>query len=175
MFCYGIIDTVNLQPVRLPVAVAQNNNDLPIEAQNNNDVPIEAQNNNDLSIEAQNNNDLPIEAQNNNDVPIEVQNNSDLPIVAQNNNDLPIVAQNNNDLPIEAQNNNDLPLRHKIIMICPLWWSHLRHGTMIIYQFPLNPIRKKMKINQILYIKYGDECQGLVVMEGDIVIFTQHF
>ena len=38
---------------------------------------------------------------------------------------------------------------------------------MIIYQFPLNPMRKKNE-NQILYIKYGDECQGLVIMEGEI-------
>ena len=28
MFSYDIIDTVNLQPVRLPVVAAQNNNDL---------------------------------------------------------------------------------------------------------------------------------------------------
>ena len=66
-------------------------------------------------------------------------------IEAQNNNDLPIEAQNNSDLPIEAQNNNDLPIEAQKTMICPLWWSHLRHETMIIYQFPLNPLRKKMK------------------------------
>ena len=104
-----------MQPVRLPVVVAQNNNDLPIEAQNNNDLPIGAQNNNDLPIVAQNN---------------------DLPIVAQNNNDLPIVVE-----PSEAQNNN-LPV-------------------------PIEPIEEKNE-NQIWYIKYGDECQGLVIMEGEI-------
>ena len=58
------------------------------------------------------------------------------------NNDLPIVAQNNNDLPIvvepsEAQNNN-LPV-------------------------PIEPIEEKNE-NRIWYIKYGDECQGLVII-----------
>ena len=147
MFSYDIIDTVNLQPVRLPVVVAQNNNDLSIEAQNNNDLPIEAQNNNDVPIEVQNNSDLSIVAQNN----------SDLPIVAQNNNDLPIVAQNNNDLPIEAQNNNDLP-----IVVEP---SEARNNDNL--PVPIEPNKEKNE-NQILYIKYGDECQGLVIMEGEI-------
>ena len=77
MFSYGIIDTVNLQPepVRLPVVVAQNNNDLPIEAQNNNDLSIVAQNNSDLLIVAQNNNDLPIVVE-----PTEARNNDNLPV-----------------------------------------------------------------------------------------------
>ena len=69
MFSYGIIDTINLQPepVRLPVVVAQNNNDLPIEALNNNDLPIEAQNN-DLPIVVE-----PTEAQNNDNLPVPIE------------------------------------------------------------------------------------------------------
>ena len=68
---------------------------------------------------------------------------------------MPIVAQNNKDLPIvvepsEAQNNDNLPV----------------------------PIEEKNE-NQILYMKYGDECQGLVIMKERlnliIIIFTQHF
>ena len=74
MFSYDITDTVNLQPVRLLVVVAQNNNDLPIVVE-----------------------------------------------------------------PSEARNNDNLPV----------------------------PIEEKNE-NQILYIKYGDECQGLVTMEGEI-------
>ena len=68
-------------------------------------------------------------------------------------------AQNNNDLPIvvepsEARNNDNLPV-------------------------PIEPIEEKNE-NQILYIKYGDECQGLVGewkerLNFIIIIFTQHF
>ena len=184
MFSYDIIGTVNLQPVvykesitpetitnsdlsllvqhvraqdniSLPVVRLQNNNlpivVEPIGAPNNSDLPIvvepmEAQNNNDLSSEAQNYNDLPIEAQNINDFPIEAQNN-DLPIEVQNINDLPIEAQNNNDLPIvveptEARNNDNLPV-------------------------PIEPNEAKNE-NQIFFINYGNECQGLVIMEGEI-------
>ena len=43
---------------------------------------------------------------------------------------------NVNDLPIEAQNNNDLP-----IVVQP---SEARNNDNN-YQFPLNPVRKKMK------------------------------
>ena len=85
IFSYDIIDTANLQPVGLPVVVAQNNNDLPI--------------------------------------------------VAQNDNDLPIVVE-----PSEARNNDNLPV-------------------------PIKPNEEKNE-NHILYIKYGDECQGLVIMNG---------
>ena len=77
MFSYDIIDTVNLQTVRLPVVVAQNNNDMPIVVE-----------------------------------------------------------------PSQARNNDNLPVS-------------------------IEPIEQKNE-NQILYVKYGDECQGLVIMEGEI-------
>ena len=88
---------------------------------------------------------------------LEAQNNNDLPIVAQNSYNLPIVAQNNNDLPIEAQNNNDLP-----IVVEP---SEARNNDNL--PVPIEPIEEKNE-NQILYIMYCDECQGLVIMEGEI-------
>ena len=194
MFSYDIIDTVNLQPVtvRLPVVVAQNNNDLPIEAQNNNDQPIvvepvEAQNKIDLPIvvepvEAQNKIDLPIVVE-----PVETQNKIDLPIVvepveAQNKIDLPIVVepvetQNKIDLPIvvepvEAQNKINLPIvvepveaQNKIDLPIVVEPSEARNNDNL--PVPIEPNEEKNE-NQILYIKYGDECQGLVIMEGDI-------
>ena len=191
IFSYDIIDTVNLQPQpvvyeesiipatminsdpslraqnnNLPIVVepieAPNNSNLPIvvepiEAQNDNDLPIEAQNDNDLPIEAQNNNDLPIEAQNNNDLPIEDQDNNDLPIEAQSNNDMPIEAQNNNDLPIEAQSNNDL-----LIVVEP---TEARNNDNLPVSIEPNQAKNE---NQILFINYGNEHQGLVIMEGEI-------
>ena len=58
-------------------------------------------------------------------------------------NDLPIEAQNNNDLPIvveptEARNNDNLPV-------------------------PIEPNEAKNE-NQIFFINYSNECQGLVII-----------
>ena len=171
IFSYDIIDTVNLQPQ--PVVYEESitpatiiNSDPSLRAQNNNlpivVEPIEAPNNSDLPIvvepiEAQNDNDLPIEAQNDNDLPIEAQNNNDLPIEAQNNNDLPIEDQDNNDLPIEAQSNNDL-----LIVVEP---TEVQNNDNLPVSIEPNQAKNE---NQILFINYGNEHQGLVIMEGEI-------
>ena len=123
--------------------VAQSTNNLPVEvAQNTNNLPVEvAQNTNNLPVEvAQNTNNLPVEvAQNTNNLPVEV---------AQNTNSLPVeVAQDTNNLsvvvePIEAQNNIDLPI-------------------VLEEQIGKNE-------NQIWFITYGKELQGLVITDHEI-------
>ena len=87
--------------------------------------------------------DLPIVVE-----PIEAQNKSDLPIVvepieAQNKSDLPIVVE-----PIEAQNNIRLPIG-------------VEHNFVV-------PNEAKNE-NQICFIKYGKELQGLVITNRKIV------
>jgi hypothetical protein len=112
-----------------------------------------AQNTNNLPVEvAQNTNNLPVEVvQNTNNLPVEVvQNTNSLPVeVAQNINSLPVeVAQNTNNLsiavvePIEAQNNIDLPI-------------------VLEEQIGKNE-------NQIWFITYGKELQGLVITDQEI-------
>jgi hypothetical protein len=129
--------------INLPVEVAQNTNNLPVEVvQNTNSLPVEV---------IQNTNNLPVEVvQNTNSLPVEVvQNTNSLPVeVAQNINNLPVeVAQDTNNLsivvePIEAQNNIDLSI-------------------VLEEQIGKNE-------NQIWFITYGKELQGLVITDHEI-------
>jgi hypothetical protein len=152
-----------------PVMVTPNseNSDLPViessEEQKNIDMSIKVQNNIDLLVEAQNINiDLPIvvdpvEAQNNIDLPIAVE-----PVEAQHNIDLPtlaeaVKAQSNTDLPFEAQNNNGLPIVGQP-------FEEQNNDNLSIFVEP-NEVENE---NQVWFIKYRKELQGLVITDREI-------
>ena len=138
----------------LPVVVRQNHNSLPVVVRRNNSPPVVVgQNSNSLPVVVrQNNNSLPVVVE-----PIEAQNIIQLPIVvepieAQNNIDLPIVvepveAKSIPDLPIEAKSNTDL-------------FIGVEHNSVVP--------NEANNENQIWFINYGKELQGLVITNREI-------
>ena len=166
----------------LPVVVRQNNNSLPVVVrQNNNSLPVVVRQNNNslLVVVRQNNNSLPVVVrQNNNSLPVVVRQNSNSlpilvePIEAQNNIDLPIVvepveAQNNVELPIvvepiEAQNNIKLP-----IVVAPIEAKSITDLSIGIEHNSVVPNEANNE-NQIWFINYGKELQGLVITNREI-------
>jgi hypothetical protein len=154
----------------LPVVVRQNNNSLPVVVRQNNNSPpvVVGQNSNSLPVVVrQNNNSLPVVVE-----PVEAQNIIDLPIVvepfeAQNNIDLPIVVE-----PIEAQNNIELP-----IVVEPFEAKSITHlpivaksNTDLAIELEHNSVvpNEANNENQIWFINYGNELQGLVITNREI-------
>ena len=172
----------------LPVVVRQNNNSLPVVVRRNNNSPpvVVGQNSNSLSVVVrQNNNSLPVVVrQNNNSPPVVVgQNSNSLPVVVrQNNNSLPVVvepieAQNIIQLPIvvepvEAQNNIELPIvvepvEAKSITDLPIV---AKSNTDLSIGVEHNSVvtNEENNKNQIWFINYGKELQGLVITNREI-------
>ena len=195
--CVEVAQNMNNLPVKvaqntnnLPVEVAQNMNNLPVVVevdQNTNNLPVEVpQNTNNLPVEVvQNTNNLPMEVdQNTNNLPVEVvQNTNNLPVeVAQNTNNLPVevvqntnnlpveVVQNTNNLPVEVvQNTNNLPVEvvQNINSDLPIVVESIEAQNSIDLPIVLEEQIRKNE-NQIWFITYGKELQGLVITDQEI-------
>ena len=172
----------------LPIVVRQNNNSLPVVVgQNSNSLPVVVRpNNNSLPLVVRQNNDsLPVVVrQNNNSPPVVVgQNSNSLPVmVRQNNNSLPVVvepieAQNIIQLPIvvepiKAQNNIDLsivvePIEAKSIADLPIVEKSNTDLSIGVEHNSVVPNEANNE-NQIWFINYGKELQGLVITNREI-------
>ena len=172
----------------LPVVVRQNNNSLPVVVrQNNNSLPVVVRRNNNSPpvVVGQNSNSLPVVVrQNNNSLPVVVrQNSNSLPVVVrQNNNSLPVVVEPIEALniiqlpivvePIEAQNNIDLPIvvepvEAKSIADLPI---EAKSNTDLSIGVEHNSVvpNETNNENQIWFINYGKELQGLVITNREI-------
>ena len=150
--CDSVIDTSIIPPVlhanttttHVDSFDAQNNVELPmVVGQNSNSLPVVVrQNNNSLPVVVE-----PIEAQNIIQLPIVVQ-----PIEAQNNIDLPIVVE-----PVEAKSIADLPIEAKSYTDLSIG---VEHNSVVP--------NEANNENQIWFINYGKELQGLVITNREI-------
>ena len=180
-----------------PVVVGQNSNSLPVVVgQNNNSPPVVVgQNSNSLPVVVrQNNNSLPmVVRQNNNSPPVVVgQNSNSLPVVVRQNNNSPhvvVVQQNNNSLPIVVEpiqaksidlpivvepieaKTIDLPIKAKTIdlpiVVEPIEAKSNTDLSIGVEHNSVVPNEAKNE-NQIWFINYGKELQGLVITNREI-------
>ena len=167
-----------------PVMVGKNSNSLPVVVRQNNKSPpvMVGQNSNSLPVVVRQNNESPpvMVGQNSNSLPVVVRQNNNSPpvVVGQNSNSLPVVVrQNNNSLPIvvepiEAQNNIELPImvepvEAKSITDLPIVARGNTDLSIGVEHNSAVPNEENNK-NQIWFINYGKELQGLVITNREI-------